>query len=557
MRQSTRGSLRSSPFLPLALALVSLPLVSHAQVVINEVLYDPEGPDAGLEFVELRNCGRYGVSLAGWVLESGNGAGPDDWTVEWIGGDLDYVEAGAFFLIGESSVVPTPDYVTSLDLQNGPDGVRLTDGSEIVDVVGWGEPLFPEYYEGAPAVDAPSGSSLARTPDCFDHDANAYDFAPAAEPTPGFRNALAVDLAVRARHAGSVILPEDAAVDVAGVVANVGSSTVEEAGISLVVDGAEVASAWIARALEPRDSVLVTVSWDHPTRGYHSAELRLPPDEGPGNDASATSFTVGRPGRQLVLNEIMHSPDDGGTEWVELLNPTSAAVCPSGWLLGDEVETHAFDCGDSVSVGPGAYLVVARDPDNPVLASVASAGTDGWEALSADDVVTLADAFGTPIDAVAYQRGWGGGRGVSLERVRPDMPTDDPSNWGGCVDPGGATPGRRNSIFLDAAPPQGRLSVAPNPFSPNGDGSDDRAAIRYELPTARATVRLSVYDALGRRRVVLVDRAAASASGEVLWDGADASGTPLPSGLYVVRLEAINAREGTLVDETRAVGLVR
>ena len=141
--------------LAVALLLVVRPL--EAQVVLNEVLYDPEGADTGYEFVEVLNCGRLPVSLAGWVLETGNGASPDDWTVEWVGGDLDELGSGEFLLIGEDAVVPPPDVVTPLDLQNGPDAARLRDGDAVVDVVGWGEPLFAGYCEGSPAVDVPGG----------------------------------------------------------------------------------------------------------------------------------------------------------------------------------------------------------------------------------------------------------------------------------------------------------------------------------------------------------------------------------------------------------------
>ena len=169
----------------------------------------------------------------------------------------------------------------------------------------------------------------------------------------------------------------------------------------------------------------------------------------------------------------------------------------------------------------------------------------------------LLDEFGTPMDALTYERDWGGERGVSLERVRPDMPPQNAGNWGGSVAPGGSTPGRTNSIHLDAAPAAGRLTVAPNPFTPNGDGIADRALFRVELPVARATVRLTVFDLEGRVRAVLADHVALPSESELLWDGTGSDGAPLPSGLYVVYLEAIDARAGIFVTARTAVGIVR
>ena len=277
---------------------VVLPVSALAQVVINEVLYDPDGSDAGFEFVEVANCGREAVLLSGWVLETGNGASPDDWTVEWIGGDFDRLEPGEILPIGESGVEPTPAYVTPLDLQNGPDGVRITDGQDVVDVVGWGEPLFLEYYEGRPAVDAPSGSSLARSPDCFDHDDNALDFVPCSTPTPGLRNVLETDLAIRARHAGPVVLDGPAPVVVDCLIRNEGSLAVdpEDVTVRLSIEGHAdpVSVLSVERRLEPRDSVAVELRWESPTDGYHraTATLLTAGDENASNDTAETTFTV-------------------------------------------------------------------------------------------------------------------------------------------------------------------------------------------------------------------------------------------------------------------------
>ncbi len=325
-------------------------LSSHAaaQVVINEVLYDPEGPDTGLEFVELRNCGRLGVSMTGWVLETGNGAHPDDWTVEWIGGDLDYIEPGQMFVIGEADVLPPPDYVTPLDLQNGPDGVRLTDGVGPVDVVGWGEPLFQEYYEGQPAADAQSGLSLARSPDCFDHGNNALDLV-AGPPTPGAANTLSHDLRLEVRHPGRALFGHGEPVELQCVVRNVGS--LPTGGQLLLVEllpdgsGTPACSSLMTNDLAPRDSLDVSLRWTDPVDGYHRASVALTfePDSEPSNNTARTSFAVGGVGGLVAVNEVMHSPDDGGTEWVELVNISGDDIELAGWALGDDVDAGRID----------------------------------------------------------------------------------------------------------------------------------------------------------------------------------------------------------------------
>jgi hypothetical protein len=74
---------------------------------------------------------------------------------------------------------------------------------------------------------------------------------------------------------------------------------------------------------------------------------------------------------------------------------------------------------------------------------------------------------------------------------------------------------------------------------------------------ARATARVTVFDIGGRPRAVLADHAALSSETELLWDGSASDGSPLPSGLYVVYLEAIDARAGVFVTAKTAVGIVR
>ncbi len=83
----------------------------------------------------------------------------------------------------------------------------------------------------------------------------------------------------------------------------------------------------------------------------------------------------------------------------------------------------------------------------------------------------------------------------------------------------------------------------PNPFNPS-------TSIRYELPRAESA-NLAVYDAAGRLVVTLVSEAEQGAGEhEVVWDGRDAGGTEVASGIYLYRLKTpgqVRSRKMTLI----------
>ena len=70
----------------------------------------------------------------------------------------------------------------------------------------------------------------------------------------------------------------------------------------------------------------------------------------------------------------------------------------------------------------------------------------------------------------------------------------------------------------------------PNPFNPT-------TRIAFKLAEA-SDLRLAVYDALGREVALLVSDQMEAGSYEVEWEGTDASGRVLPSGVYLYRMEA-------------------
>jgi hypothetical protein len=175
--------------------LLMVPAVLADHIVINEVLYNPEATDAGKEFVELYNPSDTTIQLKDYILESGNGANANDWTVEWTGTQSDNVLAHGYFLIGESNVTGS-NFMTDLDLQNGPDAVRIRKNQTVIDLVGYGNLQFPEYYESTPAKLAKEGLSLSRT-NGIDTDNNSADFGQTEQsPQSGLQESILVQVIV-------------------------------------------------------------------------------------------------------------------------------------------------------------------------------------------------------------------------------------------------------------------------------------------------------------------------------------------------------------------------
>ena len=434
------------------LAQVAAPLMASLGsgspgVVINEVLYDPDGKDGGLEFVELHNRGTGAVCLGGWRLESGNGAGPGRWTLEWTGGARDSIAPGGFFVIGEEMVEPEPEAVADLDLQNGPDACRLVSPEGARDLVGWGDHTYDEYYEGEPAAEAGSGRSLGRDPDGVDTDVNAQDFADLA-PSPSGFNRPPCDLALAKAGRSRYTPLTSAEIDLACLIRNDGSDTCGAgAGLCAGVAGREFSSS-LAEGLAPGEDLRATVRIPNPGEGLHLVALWIACDADPcsANDSLSTSLVV--PPGPLAINEIMFRPEGTDCEWLEILNRSPSAVSIAGWTIEDSNVRPRVITADDLAIGPGQFLVLVEDegafaatyPDPGAGSgadSIAAAPAvvfrpaGGWPTLNDvegplgfADAVAMRDPLGTAVDSVAYGAGWAGS-GVSVERIDPASPAPE------------------------------------------------------------------------------------------------------------------------------------
>ncbi len=89
----------------------------------------------------------------------------------------------------------------------------------------------------------------------------------------------------------------------------------------------------------------------------------------------------------------------------------------------------------------------------------------------------------------------------------------------------------------------GAIQLAPNPFTPNGDGINDALEVAYDITavTRPAEVSIVLFDLSGRQVRELYESADLSGhydSGSqprLSWDGRDDDGNPVPPGIYILR----------------------
>ena len=73
--------------------------------------------------------------------------------------------------------------------------------------------------------------------------------------------------------------------------------------------------------------------------------------------------------------------------------------------------------------------------------------------------------------------------GVSLEKISPSLISDQKESWhSASSEVGYATPGYRNSQFLEITNQNELITIEPAVFTPNQDGNMDFTTISYHLP---------------------------------------------------------------------------
>jgi len=248
---------------------------------------------------------------------------------------------------------------------------------------------------------------------------------------------------------------------------------------------------------------------------------------------------------QIVINEIMADPSDGQPEWIELANMRHENISLGGWIFSDMDTVHGVEIPPSAMIQADGFLVLCADSSlfqiyEELLGPVAV--TDRFPRLNNDsDGIIVRDTAGVLADRVHYHANWGGGDGISLERISCRGESDFSGNWGSSIAFAGATPGSKNSIYAEGTlKDAANLEVFPNPFSPDGDRHEDVATISYFLSKNSACINLRIYNMQGQLVRTLLGAVSSGSERSVSWDGRDDNGRPVPMGVYLIHLEAVD-----------------
>jgi len=308
-----------------------------------------------------------------------------------------------------------------------------------------------------------------------------------------------------------------------------------------------------------------------------------------GNTAN-DQISIALPPRQgdIIVNEIMFDPNADGndgkpdqSEYIEIYNRSNRAVSLEGLSMHGTPDEHGkVDylypvTSRSKWLLPADYALLYPETTIPFKQSRINRYFDVPDSTtlfrfnrsslglsSKSDAIYLSDRTGKTLDSVYYRASWHNPnlldtKGIALERISPNGASDDPDNWSSSANDKGGTPGAPNSIqqVPDSNDTQAGIQLEPNPFSPDGDGHEDRLFIHYKMDQPDYQLRVRIFDRYGRMIRHLADNKTAGLEGNIIWDGLNDDRHRNRMGIYIILFEAFNSAKGKKLTYKRTVVL--
>ena len=264
----------------------------------------------------------------------------------------------------------------------------------------------------------------------------------------------------------------------------------------------------------------------------------------------------------VVINEILFNPREGGVDFVELYNRSKKYISLKDWTLSntknDSQNIYSVISSTDVIMPPYSYMALTMDPaiiteQYPTDKSRNFLEMNSFPSYpNTEGNVILRNAGLKLFDAFAYSETMHHElildvKGISLEKIDVNKSSAHTSNWqSAAATVGYATPGYSNSQVKPEVTDD-EFVVEPEAFTPDNDGRDDEAVIRYKQSFTGRVATLRVYDVSGRLIKNLMSNQLIGTSGDIHWNGKDEQGEFVKTGYYLLLIDTFgitgNARQ--------------
>ncbi|MDR2811440.1 MAG: lamin tail domain-containing protein [Tannerellaceae bacterium] len=254
---------------------------------------------------------------------------------------------------------------------------------------------------------------------------------------------------------------------------------------------------------------------------------------------------------EVIFNELLPNPFSGGSEYVELYNRSGRTLSLQSLSLTALKSNGAFGASYPLSnvfpMNTEGYALLTKDKEAVASFYLLSSPESVYELKipiinnTSSTLVLFRTRDSVVIDQITYSSQWyetfvNNTKGVALERINPDAPTQDADNWTSAAATAGyGTPGYRNSQFMNEG------SNTPTNISIPTLMEDGLYHISYQLENPGYRCRLYIYNMAGSLVAEVANHELPGISGEFLWDGKTSAGNRLKAGIYIIFVELYNA----------------
>jgi len=526
-------------------------------IVFNEIMANPT-PAIGLpphEYIELYNTTEFAVNLEGWTLQHGTTSRVLPLAVIPPKGHLILTHLAAAPSFSAFGLVAGVSGLSSTALTNAGTSLLLyAPGGRLISYVTYSERWYlnPAKMNGGWSLEKIDPLNFCQGTE------NWRASEHTSGGTPGAPNSIF-------RSNPDITRPDLLRVGFVNpnTLRLFFSEPMEAAGLAALVHAGNIGVGTVAsaQALLP-DFTIAEITLAAPLEAGRIFEITLPAQvsDCAGNllNNRRARVAVPQPAKPLdvVINEVLFNPPELGSRYIELFNRSERVIELRDHVISSKDTIQGFLTSirdistESFLFFPGDYLVLTSDPEAVRSTFMTTAPQTFFmipsmpSMTNTSGVLVFASRGMVEIDLFAYHENMHFAlltslKGVALERINPNWPTQDRSNWHSAAQSFGfGTPGFKNSQYLpERMVRAGTIEVYPEVFSPDGDGHDDLLTIsyRFDQPGYIATVRL--FDSRGRLIRNLVKAELLAVNGSFTWDGATDDRQKAPMGMYIVHLE--------------------